>query len=311
MNRAQRYRESERRLWDHVQLTPEERYIRVDGIGVRVQVIGDGPPVLMIHGSPNAGSTWAPIMPWLTGYRCHLVDRPGTGLSDDFVLRDDPYGFAQRFVPQVLDELGIERAHLVASSFGGFIALVSAAAAADRIGGMVQMACPAFVPGMATPGFMKAMSLRPVRWLMNALPPNEAAGRSILRQIGHGASLDANRIPPIFFEWYMALQRDTNTMRNDGEMIGRVATLRGLPAGYTIPDELFGAVTAPTLFLWGEDDAFGGPDVARRVVDLMPDASVRFLPGSGHLPWLDYPAVTGPATAAFLAEVEAGQTVAG
>ncbi len=59
------------------------------------------------------------------------------------------------------------------------------------------MACPAFVPGMSAPGFMKAMSLRPVRWLMNTLTPNEAVGRRILRQIGHSTSLDTNRIPPI------------------------------------------------------------------------------------------------------------------
>ena len=72
---------------------------------------------------------------------------------------------------------------------------ILAAAAPERTLRMVQIAYPAFVPGMSIPRFMKTLSLGPVRWLMNTLPPNEKVGRSILRQIGHCASLDANRIP--------------------------------------------------------------------------------------------------------------------
>jgi len=300
MSDEQRYRESERRLWEYVGLDPTERRIQLGGVGVRVQVVGDGPPVVLLHGGPNAGSTWAPVLPYLTQFRCHVVDRPGTGLSDDFVLTDGFHDFARGFVPGVLDALGLDQAHVVASSFGGYLALMSAATAPGRILRMVQMACPAFVPGMSTPGFMKAMSLRPIRWLMNTLPPNEKVGRSILRQIGHGASLDANRIPPIFFEWYLSLQRHTNTMRNDGEMIGRAATLRGFPPDLTMPDAVLESVTVPTLFLWGDDDPFGSADVAQHVVGLMPKAALRMLPASGHLPWLDNPEGVGRATAAFL-----------
>ena len=300
----QQYRDTERRLWAHVGLSPVEQRIQLAGVRVRVQILGDGPPVVLVHGGPNAGSTWAPLLPYLSRFRCYVVDRPGTGLSDDFVLTDDLHGFARRFIPGVLDGLGLDRAHVVASSFGGFLALMSTAAAPKRTIRMVQMACPAFVPGMSTPGFMKAMSLWPVRWLMNTLPPNESVGRSILRQIGHGASLDANRIPRIFFEWYLALQRYTNTMRNDGEMIGRAASLRGFPPELTIPDDVLRSVTVPTLFLWGEDDPFGTATVAHHVVELMPHASLRMLPASGHLPWLDDPEGIGRATALFLAATD-------
>ena len=296
-----KYREAERRLWEYVGLSPTEQRIKLAGVGVRVQVIGDGPPVVFLHGGPNSGSTWSLMLPHLSQFRCYVVDRPGTGLSDDFVLLDDVHGFARRIVPELLDALGIERAHVVASSFGGFLALMSAAAAPERFLRMVQMACPAFVPGMATIGFMKALSLRPVRWLMNALPPREAVARDILRQIGHGASLDADRIPPIFFEWYLALQKYTHTMRNDSEMIGRAGSLRGFPPELTMADSVLQSVSTPTLFLWGEDDAFGDAAVANHVVELMPHATLRMIPSAGHLPWLDFPEETGRATAEFLA----------
>ena len=165
---------------------------------------------------------------------------------------------------------------------------------------MVQMACPAFAPGMIVPGFMKGLTLRPVRWLMNALPPSERVGKGMLRQIGHGASIDAGRIPQEFFDWYLALQRHTDTMRNESETIGRSGSLRGFPPELTIPDEILAAVTTPTLFLWGEDDTFGGRDVAEHVVGLMPDARLEMRPDSGHLPWLDDPARIGKETASFL-----------
>ncbi len=296
----QRYREAEWRLWEHVGLSPVEQRIRLAGVEMRVQSVGNGPAVVLVHGVLNAGSTWAPLLPALAEFRCHIVDCPGTGLSDDFVLTGNPHEYGRGFLSGVLDGLGLERAHVVASSFGGFLSLMSAADTPTRIGRMVLMACPAFAPGMSVPGFMKAMSLRPVRWLMNTLPPNESVGRSILRKIGHGASLDANRIPKIFFEWYLALQRHTNTMRNDGEMIGRAGSLRGFRPEMTIPDEVLQSVSAPTLFLWGADDPFGGAAVARRLVKLMPHAWLTMVPSAGHLPWLDAPEGLGRVTAEFL-----------
>jgi pimeloyl-ACP methyl ester carboxylesterase len=57
----------------------------------------------------------------------------------------------------------------------------------------------------------------------------------------------------------------------------------------TISDEVLARVTAPTHFLWGEDDTFGGADVAGRLVDTMPRASLEMVPDAGHLPWLDDP----------------------
>lgn len=300
----ERYRRAEQQLWDAVRLTPAEVRVPLASVGVdvRVQVIGDGPPVLFIHGGPNSGSTWAPILPHFSGFRSLIVDRPGTGLSDPYVLTGDPYDFARTFVTDLLDDLNVERAHVVASSFGGFLALVSAASHPGRFDRMVQMACPAFAPGMKTPLFMRLMSLRPIRWLMNTLPPNERVGKSILRQIGHGASLDADRIPQVFFDWYLALQRYTDTMRNEAEMIGRAASLRGFPTEMDIPEETLRAVETPTLFLWGEDDAFGDQATAEHMTALMPNAQLEMLPQSGHLPWLDAPEHIGRRTAGFLAD---------
>lgn len=300
-----KYREAEELLWKGVGFDPSERVITLSTTDTkaRVQVIGDGPPVLFIHGGPNAGSTWAPIVEAFEGYTCLLIDRPGTGLSEPFPAVSDHnvlFRFGDRFVDDVLTGLGLDHAHVVASSFGGFLALRSAAVTPQRFDRMVQMACPAMAPGMQTPPFMRLMSMRWFRRFTGLFPPNARIGDNILRQIGHGASLDAGRISQPFKDWYLDLQRYTDTMKNDGEMIGSGASLRGFDPALTLPDDLFASVAVPTLFLWGEDDGFGGREVADNVTSLMPNAELVMLPESGHLPWLDFPDDVGRRTREFL-----------
>jgi pimeloyl-ACP methyl ester carboxylesterase len=297
------YREAESKLWTSVGLQPTETRVRLKSTNsaVRVQVVGEGPDVLFLHGGPNSGSTWAGMLEHFPGYRCYLLDRPGTGLSEDYSLAEgDLETVADAFVADTLDALELDSAHVVASSFGGYLALRSAAKTPERFQRMVQMACPAMAPGMKTPKFMKMMRFRFFRWLVPKLPPTQKANDDIMRQIGHGASIDSGKFPEVFSDWYLALQRYTNTMKNELTMIGTAVGKDGFDPSITIPDELLRSVSTPTHFLWGEDDGFGGADVANHLVEQMPNATVQMYPESGHLPWLDDPKTIAEATSAFL-----------
>lgn len=298
------YREAERRLWEAEGCEPTERFVplAVTGTQVRVQEVGEGEPVLFIHGGPNSGSTWAPLVGRLEGLRCLVLDRPGTGLSDDHVvLKSSLPDFASRLVPDVLDVLGVERAHVVASSFGGYCALRSAARSPERFDRMVQMACPALLPGQQLPPFMKTIMKPGLRKLIAALPPNKKAQESIMRQIGHGASLDAGILSEIHGDWYSALSRHTRTMRNEFDMIHSVRAPGGFDESVALDEEALQEIAVPTHFIWGEDDTFGGAEEAKWVTTHMPDASFEMIEKSGHLPWLDDPAYVAEATAGFLA----------
>ena len=275
------YRAAEKALWESVGLRPTERRIPFPGVDgtVRVQEVGDGPATLYIHGGPNSGSTWVPIVPYLAGRRSILIDRPGTGLSDEAETGDIAAleRFADGFVGNVLDALDLDRVDVVASSFGGFLALRSAVAAPERLGRMVQMALPAGAPGWKTPPFMRALSFKVVRTILGKLPYNQRVSDSILRQIGHGKTLDRGGFPEVFNDWYTALMVHTDTNRNEAEMIAKGTTFRGFVPEFTLTPTL-PAVETPTLFLWGADDGFGGEDVARATVALMPNAELEMIP---------------------------------
>lgn len=261
---------------------------------VRIREIsqdGAGEPVLFLHGGPNSGGTWAYLIAQLDGFRCLALDRPGTGLSEPLPnplsIRDlDTY--AEHLATDVLDALGIERAHVVGSSFGGMVGLRSAAAHPERVARMVQMACPAFAPGMLAPPFVRLLGT-PLRHVLARLPQDVRAHRMILRQIGHGHSLDTGALPQAFGDWYFALMDLTDTAASEQTIMAESVTWRGFDPTLDLSRDQLAAVTAPTHYIWGEDDGFGGREVGDRMIALMPNATIEYWPRSGHLPWLDDP----------------------
>ena len=304
------YREAERRLWGSIGVTPtEERlHLKRNDVTVRVQEVGAGPAVLFLHGANTSGASWAALAARLDGFRCVILDRPGTGLSEPLGTRlnvGNLSRFAETLVIDVLDALGLDSAHLVATSFGGYIALLTAASHPGRIGRMVQFSWPAGAPNSQTPAFMRVMSLPGLGRLIAALPPSERSVRLTFRRIGHGDSLDAGRITPEDLGCYLALLRYTDTMRNE-LAIGRavVSPFRGLNR-LLLPETTLARIQTPTYFLWGENDPFGGPETARRLVSRMPDAELELLPGAGHAPWLDDLDHVATATARFLSQTSA------
>jgi pimeloyl-ACP methyl ester carboxylesterase len=298
------YREAEAAFWATVDLTPKEHFVRLPTLGttVRVQDIGEGDPTLFLHGGPNTGSTWVPILPHLTGFRCLVLDRPGTGLSEPYrITADGVKEFASILATDVLDALGVDAAHVVASSLGGYIAIHSVGRSPDRYRRMVQMAAPAMLAGQTIPGFMRAIFKPGMRHLIGRLPPNRAYQEKVLREIGHDATADRDGFPEGMSEWYFQMTKHTDTQRNDFDTIHAVRGRGGsFNPACAITDDDLARVSVPTHFIWGLDDAFGSADAARRAVAAMPEATLELLEASGHLPWIDDPEFVGRRTAEFL-----------
>jgi pimeloyl-ACP methyl ester carboxylesterase len=291
-----RFRPAEQRLWDSVGVAPSERRVhlaRAD-VTVRIQEVGEGPTVLFVHGASNAGASWAPLIARLAGYHCVMLDRPGSGLSDPLPspLFEVPEleAYADSLIPDVLDAIEVDRAHVVATSYGGWFALRAAAAAPARFDRIVELGWTIGAPIAQVPAVMRFASVPFVGWAMARIPPSAPAVRMTLRQIGLGQALDSGRFTPEMFDWFLALLRDTATLRNELRATPRVILpLGGLNEQVLLSDRLLASIEAPIRFLWGEDDPNGGGAVARRFVARIPTAELEVMPGVGHAPWIDDP----------------------
>ena len=68
--REDRYRAVEQRLWAEVGVTPMERFVPKQRIGtmLRVRETGAGPPVVIIHGASNSGTSWSGLVAQLADF---------------------------------------------------------------------------------------------------------------------------------------------------------------------------------------------------------------------------------------------------
>ena len=302
----QRYRQAEATLWEAENARPSERPLDLErsGATIRVQEVGTGDPVVFIHGASNGGSSWASLAARLEGFRCILLDRPGCGLSPPLRCRLTDMtqlgSFADGLIVDVLDALGIEEAHVIGTSFGGYFALRAAAAHPDRIVDVVTLSWSFGAPVAATPAVMRVAMLPVLGRLAARFPPNERTARLMLKQIGLRHALESGRFGAVEMAWFLSLLRDTDTMRNEIEATPRVVTLRGFNEDTLLSPSLLAQVECPVYLLWGEDDPMGGAEIARRFAAQLPDADLELLPDAGHTPWMDDPDHVAERVGAFL-----------
>ncbi len=288
------YRRAERGLWESLGVSPVERFLSLDRLGstVRVQEIGSGAPVLFVHGGSTCGTSWADLAAALPGYRCLLLDRPGTGLSDPLPASvDDLAGLealGAALVPDVLDALGLDRAPLVATSFGGFFSFRAAVAHPQRVSRIVELGWTAGAPVPRLPLMMRLGTAPITGDLLARMPATGATVRGILRGIGLGTALEEGRVTDEAINAYRALLTHTDTLRND-LALGRLflSPVRGADGRILLTDAAKARIDLPVDLVWGAADPFGGEDVARGFAASLPRASLVVLPGIGHAPWMD------------------------
>jgi pimeloyl-ACP methyl ester carboxylesterase len=200
----------------------------------------------------------------------------------------------------VLDALDLASAHLVATSFGGYVALRTVAAHPDRIERLVLYSWSAGLPSERLPAFMRLMVLPGIGRLATAMPQNRRSTRLVFSGLGHRAALEDGRITAQDLDAYLGLVRDTDTMRNELAMGRALIRPLGGVEEMLLPDDVLASIRTPTLLLWGENDPFGGARVARDVAARLPSATLELLPDAGHAPWLDDLPRCVEATATFL-----------
>jgi pimeloyl-ACP methyl ester carboxylesterase len=302
MNEAT-YREAELAFWSTYGVEPKEHYVELATLGtqIRVQEVGRGDTVVFLHGSPTSGTTFAPLAGQLPGFRCLIPDLPPGGLSPPFeVTKENASILLSHTLVGLLDAMGVDQAHVVASSSGSAFAFKAAAHASGRIDRAVHLGAPGLVDGMPIPGAEKLMLMPGVHRLLGAMTPGPRMQISMMKSIGHAKSIAAGRIPDAYWHWYAALMRDTTTY---ADQIGMLPALKGPGLDYAPTLKVGdGDLTAqgPTLVVWGSDENLASQDDARKLVDRIPGARLEVFDDAGHLPWLDFPEPVAASVRRFL-----------
>ena len=275
---------------------PETRVRRIDwsGGGTQVLELGDGPPLLLVHGAFAAACFWSPILPALArNHRVLAVDLPGQGLADPFDYRSvDLFEHARTFLGDILDTLGLERVDLVGNSFGGFCSATFAMRAPQRVSRLMLVGGPFGVTrGVPLPILVMGMpgiGIPLARRMMSN--PTRENTRRVWGQI---VVAHPERVDDTLLDADMA-----NTRRNiepNLSFIQGVRSLGGFGLGIRrdlVLGERWLDLETRTLYLCGDRDAFVSRR-ARRAWERILAGNQRIgfvpVPDAGHLPWMDDP----------------------
>ncbi len=268
--------------------TPPSRFVEVAGLRLHLRDSGprDAPALVLLHGFGDSLLGWeAWAQDLQADFRVVRIDLPGAALTGSDPAGDYSDEHAVQLLLALMDQLGLARASFIGHSMGGRIAWRFAAEQPQRVQRLVLLA----PDGFASPGFEygKTPEFGPGLGLMAFVLPRVAVRLSLAP-----AYADPGRITD------EAVDRLWHLVRAPGVRDAMLVRLRGwVPQD---PTARLGRITAPTLLLWGEQDAMIPVANAQDYLRAIPNARLVTLPGVGHLPQQEAPAASLPAVRDFL-----------
>ena len=241
-------------------------------------VAGDGPAVVLLHSGVCDRRMWDAQWPTLidAGYRPVRCDLRGFGGTP---APDRPHSDAED-VLELLNSLGIARAALVGSSYGGRVALEIAARWPDRVSAMTLLCS-------ALPGHEPSAELRVLGERENALlDTGDIAGATEL-MVGTWLGPDADETAR---EAVRQMQRHAFEVQ-----LAAAEEFEPLEAQIDLA-----AIVAHCLAVSGGHDVADFRQIAARLPDLLANADHVELPWAGHLPSLERPSDIADLLIAFL-----------
>jgi len=260
---------------------PEGRFVEVDGFQLHYLRAGEGPAVLLLHGSPGRVEDWTLTMDGQPSvfeslsadFTVIALDRPGNGWSP--LHANGPTGLIEQadLVPRFLEAIDVPRAVLVGHSYGGGLILGVAVRHPEVVAGLV------FVAGVAYPhdfadGLMRVMAFPGVgsvfRWSLVPIVFPVVLPARLQEAAGPNPVSDAYREAFVPF-----FARPDNLLQMSSEQIALGEEMARVAAGYAM-------LATPLWIVVGDADDPVLLDHARRLAVDVPGARLEILPSLGH-----------------------------
>ncbi len=247
------------------------------GREVRWDVLGSGPDVVLLHGTPWSSALWRPTAEALAPrFRVHLWDMPGYGASSKLPEHDVDLGTQGELFADLLREWGLARPHVVAHDIGGAVALRARLLHEANYASLCLVDVVALRPWGSA--FFRLVQEHSDVFVQLPRAVHRGAAEAYVRGAAHRPLTDEA----------LAL------------LVGPWVTEDGQPAFYRQIaqaeerfteefEHLFDRLTEPVHVVWGAEDAWIPVDRATRLQSMIPGSTVHVVGGAGHLVQLDAP----------------------
>jgi len=240
---------------------------------------GGGQPIILLHGSSADLHTW---QPWADGlsdtHRIIRFDQVGHGLTGADPAHDYSLENFVSDIDEVADALGLDSFILGGNSMGGSHAVAYALAHPERVDGLILVdASGADIVHESKGNIGFTIARTPVlNRLMEHITPRSLIAQSLEQSVSNQDIVTEE-----------AVDRYWELLRYPGN---RTATLRRFSVNRTpFPAEDVATITAPTLVIWGDEDALISVDAAAWFDEHLPAASLVIYEGIGHIPQEEAP----------------------
>lgn len=257
------------------------RTVQVGARRIFLAEAGNGPAVLMLHGGgPGASgiSNYSRNIEALTHhFRVLVPDMPGYGRSSKGLDRGDPFGDLATSMLGMLDQIGVERTHVIGNSLGGACALRMALECSSKVGRLVLMG----------PGGVDTTRQLPTAGLKRLLAYYKGDGPTLEKLttfIRSDLVYDGSQVPE-------ALINERYQSSIDPEVLASPPLLgpKGIPRFRKVDftrDPRLTSVQNSTLVMWGTEDKVNRPSGAFSLQRRMPNCDVYMFSKTGH--WVQW-----------------------
>ncbi len=232
-----------------------EQIVKIQGVEVFVKDVGQGVPMIMLHGSPDTHAMWEPLIERLKDkVRCIAIDLPGFGrstLPDGFILSLDNYA---DLMNELLNQLGVqEPVYLLSADFGTHYAQAFLVKYPQRVRGVV-VSNSAFHRDYHWHGFAKLYRIPILGEFMIATP--KAMLKQTFKQV-------APALPASYVDESYPLGFGSGKVR---KAILRMYRERNPEKDFVGWDEKSMALMQqkPSMVLWGDKDPFADSSFAEK-----------------------------------------------
>jgi len=276
------------------------RELATDQGVLRYHEAGDGPPLLMLHGSGPGVTGWrnyrGNLARFAEHFRCLVLEFPGFGVSDP--TDEHPMVAAAGSITRFLDGLGLQKVDVIGNSMGGIVGTQFAIANPDRVGRLVT------IGGMGTNIFSPGPG-EGIKLLMEFT--DDPSREKLIRWL-HSMVYDRSIVTEEMIEERWQQATDPETLASARRMYGSKAMAARAKAMAAADQPPYWAMLhklkAKTLITWGRDDRVSPVDMALLPMRSIRDVEVHIFPNCGHWVMIEQKEAWESTVLAFLTREE-------